>query len=300
MTALRQLFLLIGFIIAFVLFGCLYTVTEGQEAIVLRLGKIVSYKDGQPVVALPGLHVKLPLVDSVRWFDMRLQTLSVESSRILTQEQKYVLVDYYAKWRIDNMPLYYTRTSGDADQAKLLLQQKINDSLRAEFGRRMLSDVISDAREGIMKKLQEETNNNAKDLGIKVIDVRIKRIDLPTEVSASVFERMRAERELVAAKHRADGKATAEQIQAEADGKASVIIASAQAQAAKIRSEGEAQAAKIYAEAYGKDPEFYAFYRSLEAYRAVFNNKDNNILVLKPDNEFFKYFNQESKEKGRE
>jgi len=297
MNYLKQLFWLVGFVVVIMLFGSFYTVMEGQEAIVLRLGKIVSYKNNQPVVALPGLHFKLPVIDSVRWFDMRLQTLSVESSRILTQEQKYVMVDYYAKWRIDNIPLYYTRTGGDSDQAKLLLQQKINDGLRAEFGRRALSDVISDAREEIMKKLQTEANNSARDLGIKIVDVRIKRIDLPAEVSASVFERMRAERELVAAKHRFDGKAAAEQIQAEADGKASVIIASAQAQAAKIRSEGEAQAAKIYADAYGKDPEFYEFYRSLEAYRAIFKNNDQNVIVLKPDNAFFKYFNQESKEK---
>lgn len=297
MNYLKQLFWLVGFAVVIMLFGSFYTVMEGQEAIVLRLGKIVSYKNNQPVVALPGLHFKLPVIDSVRWFDMRLQTLSVESSRILTQEQKYVMVDYYAKWRIDNMPLYYTRTSGDPDQAKLLLQQKINDSLRAEFGRRALSDVISDAREEIMKKLQTEANNSARDLGIKIIDVRIKRIDLPAEVSASVFERMRAERELVAAKHRSDGKAAAEQIQAEADGKASVIVANAEAKAAKIRSEGESAAAKIYAEAYGKDPEFYDFYRSLEAYRAIFKNNDQNVIVLKPDNAFFKYFNQENKER---
>jgi modulator of FtsH protease HflC len=154
--------------------------------------------------------------------------------------------------------------------------------------------AIADARAGIMQHLQMVTNQSAQDLGIEVVDVRIKRIDLPTEVSTSVFDRMRAERELVATKHRSDGKAAAEQIQADADAQAAVILATAQANAAKIRAEGDAAAAKIYADAYTQDPSFYSFYRSLQAYQAVFNNKDNNILVLKPDSQFFKYFNNGS------
>lgn len=291
MAIFKQFFWFIIAALVVLIYSSFYTVTEGQNTLILRLGKIVTNSEGQPVIESPGLHFKLPLVDSIRWFDMRLQTLNVDSSRILTQEQKYVLVDYYAKWRIENIPLYYTRTGGDANQARVLLQQKINDSLRAEFGRRYLSDVISDARAAIMTKLQTEANKNAHDLGIAVIDVRIKRIDLPTEVSASVFDRMRAERELVATKHRSDGKAAAEQIQAQADANATVIEASAKANAAKIRGEGEAAASRIYADAYSKDPEFYAFYKSLQAYKDIFNNnKENNILVLKPDSQFFKYF----------
>jgi membrane protease subunit HflC len=292
MSIVKQLcgFMLILFFI--ILYASLYTVNEGQKTLTLRFGKIIADKQGQAIISSPGLHAKLPFIDNIRWFDTRLQTLNVDSSRILTAEQKYVLVDYYAKWRIQNIPLYYTRTGGDADQARTLLQQKINDSLRAEFGRRYLSDVISDARAAIMTKLQTEANKNAKELGIAVLDVRIKRIDLPTEVSASVFQRMRAERELVATKHRSDGKAAAEQIQAQADADATVIQANAQAEAAKIRAGGEAAAAKIYADAYGRDPEFYAFYKSLQTYQSVFNNNENNILVLKPDSQFFKYFNQ--------
>jgi membrane protease subunit HflC len=293
MNSMKNLIWLILVFIILGLYSSFYIVNEGQEALILRLGKLVSNGNNQVYVNQPGLHYKLPYFDNVLWFDMRLQTLNVDSSRILTQEQKYVLVDYYAKWRIQNIALYFTRTGGDADQARLLLQQKINDSLRAEFGRRLLSDVISDSREAIMKKLQDEANKNAQDLGISVLDVRIKRIDLPAEVSASVFDRMRAERELVAAKHRSDGKAEAEQIQAQADADASVIIATAKANAAKIRAEGDATASKIYTDAYSKNAEFYAFYKSLQAYQNVFNNKENNILVLKPDSEFFRYFNEE-------
>jgi membrane protease subunit HflC len=287
----KQILLIVFLLVLVIAYDSFYTVVQGEQALILRLGKFITDGNGQPVIHNPGLHFKMPLLDQVNYFDMRLQTLSVDSSRILTNEQKYVIVDYYAKWRIKDIALYYTRTGGDPDQARTLLQQKINDSLRAEFGRRNLTDVIADARANIMQHLQTETNTSAQELGIDVIDVRIKRIDLPAEVSASVFDRMRAERELVATKHRSDGKATAEQIQAQADAQASVIIATAQANAAKVRAEGEAQAAKIYADAYKQDANFYAFYRSLQAYQAVFNNKEDNIMVLKPEGEFFKYFN---------
>lgn len=300
-TSKKLSLIVVAFFLMTGLFNSLYIVTEGQAAIVLRLGKIVlDTQQQQAVIKNPGLHIKWPLLDKIYFFNIKLQTLNVDSSRILTKEQKYVIVDYYAKWQIDNIPLYYTRTGHDVSQARLLLQQKINDSLRAEFGRRLLSDVISDARENIMTKLQQEASENAKELGIKVLDVRIKRIDLPGEVSASVFDRMRAERELVAMKHRSDGKAEAEKIQAEADAKATVIIANAKTQAASIRAQGEAKASKIYADAYNQDAEFYEFYRSLQAYRAIFDkdNMQNNIFVLNPNGQyaqFFKYFNKSEK-----
>jgi len=284
---------LLIFIVFILLYSSFYTVIQGQNAVVLRLGKIVVHNNNEPIVKSPGLHFKWPLIDSIQWFDMRLQTLNVDSSRVLTQEQKYLIVDYYAKWRITNIPLYFTRTGGDPDTTRSLLQQKINDSLRAQFGKRLLNDIISDARANIMSQLELESNKSAQELGIEVIDVRIKRIDLPSQVSLSVFNNMRAGREMVAAKHRADGKAEAEKIQADADAQAVVMVAKAQADAAKIRSEGDAVASKIYADAYSKDPEFYAFYKSLDAYTAIFNqeHKENNYIVLKPDSEFFKYFN---------
>lgn len=291
MPIVKQLFWFIAFLILIVLYGSFYTVEQGQKALVLRMGKIVTNSKGEPLVESPGLHFKLPFVDSIKWFDMRLQTLSVDSSSILTQEQQYVLVDYYAKWRIENIPLYYTRTGNDPDKTRLLLQQEINDRLRAEFGRRLLSDVISDARAVVMTKLQTEANKSGKNMGIAVIDVRIKRIDFSKEVAPSVFANMRADREKVAAKYRSEGKAAAEKIRAQADADATVILATAQANSAKIRAQGESEASKIYADAYSKDPEFYAFYKSLQAYKDIFNNnKENNIFVLKPDSQFFKYF----------
>jgi membrane protease subunit HflC len=293
MKSLRYLSGFVFAVLFILIYSCFYTVTQGQQAVVLRLGKIVMNNNNLPVIKSPGLQFKWPFIDTVQWFDMRLQTLSVDSSRVLTQEQKYLIVDYYAKWRITNIPLYFTRTGGDPETTRTLLQQKINDSLRAQFGKRLLTDIISDARANIMSQLEQEANNSAQQLGIDVIDVRIKRIDLPAQVSLSVFNNMRAGREMVAAKHRADGRAAAEKIQADADATAVIMIAKAQADAAKIRADGDAAASKIYAEAYSKDAEFYAFYRSLDAYTAIFSQqqKDSNYLVLKPDSEFFKYFN---------
>lgn len=302
MKGLNLLSSILAFIVLVTVYSSCYTVTQGQEAVVLRLGNIVLDSRHQPLVKMPGLHIKLPFVDSVQWFDMRLQTLNVDSSRVLTQEQKYLIVDYYAKWRIKNIPLYFTRTGGDPEKARLLLRQKINDSLRAQFGKRLLNDIISDARANIMNELEQQANANAQELGIDVIDVRIKKIDLPTEVSVSVFNNMRAGRQMVAAKHRADGKAAAEKIQADADAAATVMVAKAQAEAATIRAQGDAVASKIYADAYSKDSDFYAFIRSLEAYQAVFNQqqKDSNVLVLRPDSEFFKYFNHIGSQGSRE
>ena len=274
-------------------FSSVYTVREGQQAILLRLGKIeVDHKTGKPAVKNPGLHFKYPFINSARVFDVRMQTLDIESSRIVTAEKKDVLVDYYAKWRIQNLPLYFTRTGGSSLQAETLLKQRLNDGLRAEFGKRDISEVVSGERQDIMAILKEQANESARSqLGIYVVDVRIKRIDLPTEVSNAVFDRMRAERERVATEHRAEGKSVANATRASADATVTVTLATANSEAKKIRGKGDGEAAKIYADAYKKNPEFYAFYRSLQAYRNTFN-KPEDILVLKPDSQFFKYFNQ--------
>lgn len=276
-------------IILLVVFSCFYQVQEGQKALLLKLGKIVTDKNDQAVVAGPGLHFRLPVINQVRKFDVRLQTLDAQSSRVLTEEQKYVLVDYYVKWQIDDVPLYFTRTDGSTNKTETLLQQKVNDALRAAFGKRTITDVISGERGNIMDMLKEKTDESAKSLGIKVIDVRIKRIDLPEQVSSSVFDRMRVDREQAATKHRSDGKAQAESIQAAADAAVIVTLAKAKMEAARIRAQGDAAAAKIYANAYNKNANFYSLYRSLEAYKNVFNSKDD-ILLLRPDGEFFKYF----------
>lgn len=271
-------------------FSSAYIVPEGQRAILQRFGVIIKNSDGQPKISHPGLHFHLPFIVQAKYFDTRLQTLDIQSSRIVTAEKKDVLVDYYVKWRIANLPLYYRRTSGNLNQAMLLLEQQLNDNLRAEFGRRTITDVISDDRVNIMANLTNQINISAKDLGIDVVDVRIKRIDLPTEVSAAVFDRMRAERERIATEHRAQGRAKAEAVRAAADANVTLTIATAQAQSAQIRSEGDAQAGAIYTQAFNKEPGFYEFYRSMLAYQNIF--KENDLIVVQPQGEFFKHFNK--------
>ncbi len=278
-------------LLLFIAFISLFTVQEGERALTLRLGELTTNPQGQIKIFAPGLHFKTPFITKVRWFDVRLQTLNVDSSRILTAEQKYVRVDYYAKWRIDDLALYYKRTGGNPARAQRLLTQKINDSLRAAIGERTIKEVISGERADIMKLLKAQANKSAQGLGIRVTDVRIQAIDLPSQVRDSVYQRMRSEREQVATKHRAQGQAEAEAIRADADKNAAITIAEAKTKAQRIRAAGDAEAANIYIKAYSQDPEFYAFYRSLEAYRQVFRNKDT-IMVLRPDNKFFKYFNE--------
>lgn len=290
MTANKNIILTALVIMFFLLYTSVYTVDEGERALLLRLGNIVTDSNGKAITEGPGLHFKVPLLMQVRFFDTRLQSLDIKSSRIVTAEQKDVIVDYFVKWRIEDLALYYTRTGGDPSQANLLLEQQLNDGLRAQFGRRTIGEVVSDDRASIMDSLGQLANANAQRLGIKVIDVRIKRIDLPSEVSTAVFERMRAERERVATEHRATGKANAEAIRANADAQATVIIATANAEAAKIKSQGDAGAARIYADAFSKDLSFYAFLKSLTAYKVTFGPNQNNLLILKPDGQFFKYF----------
>ena len=289
-SATNTLLAVIAAILVVVAYLSIYTVNQSERALVLRLGEIVQDSEtGQGKVMMPGLHIKLPFITNVKWFDARLRTLNVQSSRILTQEQKYVLVDYFVKWRIKDFPLYYKRTSGIDLRTQTLLQQKVNDALRAAFGKRTISEVISGERMNIMALLKEAANTSAHSLGVNVTDVRIKRIDLPKEVSESVFSRMRAEREQVATKHRSDGKAEAEKIRANADANVIVTLATAKNDAAQIRAKGLADAANIYATAYNKDAKFYAFYRSLIAYKTVFHDK-NSLMVLEPGSQFFKYF----------
>lgn len=280
--------LLLLLILCILIFSSAFVVMEGQQAIILRLGTIVTNSKGVPKIVSAGLHFKWPLINQVRKFDVRLQTLPIQSSRILTKEQKYVLVDAYAKWRIENLPLFFQRTDAYPKRADILLQQQINDALRAEFGKRTIRDMVSGARLDTMTILKTAVNKSAQGLGISVVDVRIKRIDLPAEVSTSVFERMRTQREQVAAAHRAGGKASGEKIRAQADATVTVMLSKARREAAQTLAEGSAIAAKIYADAYDKAPDFYNFYQSLQVYKQAFNNK-RDILLLDAQNPFFKY-----------
>ncbi len=270
--------------------GSFFTVGEGQRAVLLQLGEMVT-ANGKPIIFNPGLHFKWPLINQVRKFDVRLQTLRVQSSRILTQDQKYVLVDYYIKWRVEDLPLYYQRIGNDPSRAETLLQQQANDELSTAFGQRTLTEMVSGERVNILAILKNSANDIAKNLGIFVADVRIKSIDLPKELSESVFSRMRTKREQVATQYRSEGRAMAEGIKATADGQATIKVADAMAKAADLRAQGTAQAAQIYAAAYSQDPEFFAFYRSLEAYKNAFSSK-SDLILLTPDSEFLKYFNQ--------
>jgi membrane protease subunit HflC len=288
----KGILIIVAFFLLFI-YLTVYTVTEGQRVMLTRLGEIVTNSEGQAKIMNPGLHFKVPFIYQAHDFDIRLQTLtSPQPSRVFTIEQKEMLVDYYIKWRISNIPLFYQRTRGDISRAELLLQQQMNDALRAAFGQRTVTDVISGERANIMSMLTEIANKRAQDLGIDVADVRIKSIDWPKEVSESVYTRMRTDREKAATKHRADGKAKAEAIRAQADANVTVTVAEARTKGAALVAEGQATAAEIYTEAYDQDKSFYSFYRSLQAYSNAFNSKDD-ILLLTPESNFFKYFNNQ-------
>ena len=286
--------LLISLIIGSFLLFSLYTVYETDRVIILRLGKLVQDSNNKPLIVGPGLHIKWPFIDEIRSFDTRLNMLDIKSSRIVTSEKKDVLVDFYVEWKIEDLELFYTRTEGNKAKAEILLSQKSIDGLRAEFGRSTIKDVVSGARLELMEKLRKFTDENAATLGIAVIDVRIKRIDLPDEVSGAVYERMRSERNRVASELKAKGEAEAIVIRANAEQKKRILLAEAEQGAKRIRGSGEAEASKIYAKAYEQAPQFFEFYRSLNAYKKVFSNK-NDILVLKPESDFFKYFNSVNK-----
>jgi modulator of FtsH protease HflC len=260
-----------------------FVVDQRQEVIVRRFGEIVSVKKE------PGLAFKLPVIDNVLYFDHRVLTIdSAEPERFLTSEKKNVLVDLFVKWRILEVEKYYVSVNGDESRAQTRLLQTINDGLRAEFGSRTVHDVVSGEREKIMELMRQKANEDARKIGVEVLDVRLKRVDLPDEVSESVYGRMRAERTRVANELRSTGAAESEKIRADADKQREVILAQAYRDAQRIKGEGDAKAAGIYASAYEKNAEFYAFYRSLEAYKQSFRNK-SDVLVLEPSSEFFKY-----------
>jgi len=280
------------FLLLLVGLSCVYTIQEGQHGVLLRLGKLVQdHKTGQVNIYNPGLHFKIPFIHTPRIFDTRLQTLDAKTELITTVNKKDVKVDYYVKWRITNLPEFYLKNNGSQYDVERLLEQKLNSSLRDQFGKRLITEVVSDSRSQIMAQIQKSVVQSAEPLGIQVVDVRIKRIDLPDTVSQSIYRQMRAERQEVANRHRADGRAASENIRATADRNATVMVAEARRNAQSLRGEGDAAASRIYAETYGKDPEFFAFYRSLNAYRDTFVDK-RDMLVLRPDSDFFKYFNR--------
>lgn len=274
-----------------------FVIYEGQRGIVFQFSKIKRDADTDKMMVYePGLHFKIPFIEKVRKLDARIQTLDEAADRFVTAEKKDLMVDSFVKWKIVDFSTYYLRTSGSVDNARALLKQKVNNGLRTEFGNRTIKEIVSGDRSNIMSKALDSAASSREDLGIEVVDVRIKAINLPTEVSNSIYERMRAERSAVAKEHRSQGQEQAEIIRATIDAKVTVMLAEAQKNAFTIRGEGDAQAAKVYADAYTKDAEFYGFFRSLEAYEKSFNSK-NDIMVVKPDNEFFRFLKDGSSAK---
>ena len=279
--------LFLGALVVFAM--TVFTVDQRQNAIVFQLGEI---KD---VITEPGLAFKFPLIQNVRLFDKRVLTLdSVEPERFLTAEKKPVLVDSFVKWRIHDVRQYYISVNGDEQVARTRLSQTVNSGLREEFGKRTVHDVVSGERDKIMAEVQRKADADMRAMGVQIVDVRLKRVDLVPEVSESVYRRMETERKRVANELRSEGAAEAEKIKADADRQREVIVAEAYRDAQKIKGEGDAKAASIYGQAFSQNAEFYAFYRSLEAYRGSFHNK-TDVLVVEPNSEFFKYLKSSGK-----
>ena len=262
--------------------AAVYTVDEREKAIIVKFGEVIRYEDK------PGLHFKLPFINSVRYFDARILTLDAEPQPFLTKEKKKVLVDYFVKWRIVDLLKFYVTLGGNKQSGGVLLSQLINSGLRDEFGKRTIHEVISGDRRKIMEILSVAADRETRGYGIQVVDVRIQRVDLPNEVSQSVYQRMEAERARTAKELRAQGAEAAEKIRADADRQREVLLAEAYRDAERLRGEGDARATAIYAQAYSRDPEFYSFYRSLNAYKESFKDK-TDIMVVDPSADFFKY-----------
>jgi modulator of FtsH protease HflC len=287
-SGLFSLFLLIGAIL--VVSNCMYVIREFDRAVLLTFGEVTNSD------IAPGLHFKIPGVHTVRRFDGRIQTQDSQSESYLTAERNYLEVDSYAKWRIGNTAKFYTSTSGDVNIANNLLAQRINTGLRNQFGVRTVHEVVSGERDLLMVNLTNSLNRIAQEeLGIEVVDVRVKKIDLPPNVSDSVFQRMNTERQEEAQGLRSTGREVAEGIRADADRQKIVIEAEAYREAEKVRGEGDAIATGVYGESFGKDAEFYEFVRSLNAYRETFSS-GSDLLLLSPNNEFFKYMKSMNKE----
>jgi membrane protease subunit HflC len=293
-TRTNALFLA-AFTVLVVIAMSMFTVDQRQFAIVFQLGEV------KRVIQEPGLYFKIPMIQNVRFLDNRILPLdSNELERFITSEKKNLLVDSYVKWRIVDPKLYYISLGGDEARARTRLNQTINAGLREEIGRRTVHEVISGERDKIMVAVSERADVDARKIGVQIVDVRLKRLELASEVSEAVYRRMEAERKRVANELRSQGFAESEQIRADADRQREIIVANAYRDAQKVKGEGDAKATSIYGQAFSDSPEFYTFYRSLEAYRGSFKSK-NDVLVLEPSSDFFKYMKGSGRgiDKGR-
>ena len=285
MKGKSMLFVIVAAIATALAFSAAFFVDEREKAIVFKFGEIVDSDLG------PGLHFKIPFINNVQFFDARIQTMDADPELYLTGEKKNLVVDSFVKWRIRDVHQYYTRLQGRKANARSRLSQRVNDSLRQEFGRRTVQEVISGDRRKIMDVVRQAMDADAASLGIEIIDVRLKRVDLDPAISERVYERMNAERERVAKELRAQGEEEAEKIRANADRLRQIMLANAERDGQRQRGEGDAVATDIYARAFNKDREFYQLYRSLNAYKETFNGKDN-LMILDPSSDFFRYFKQ--------
>jgi membrane protease subunit HflC len=276
-------FVITAVVIGLILAMSLYTIDQRKAAIKFQLGEVVALQTE------PGLYFQIPLVQNVRMFDTRIQTLDTrDAERFLTSENKNVLVDSFVKWRVIDVRQYYVSVRGDAVAAEARINQTVNDALRAEFAKRTVHDVISGERDKIMSTVADKVDADVKGIGVEVVDVRLKRVDLVPEISSDVYRRMESERKRVANELRATGQAEGEKIKAEADRARQIIVAEAYRDAQRLKGEGDAQASRVYADAYQKNPEFFSFYRSMEAYRQSLRSK-SDVLVLDPSSDYFKY-----------
>jgi modulator of FtsH protease HflC len=280
---------IIALLVLITLIMSAYTVDQRQAAIKFRLGEV------RAIQKEPGLYFKLPMIENIRVYDTRIQTLDTKDpERIQTKEKNNVLVDSFVKYRIVDFQQFFVSTGGDIARAELRLSQSVNDDLRAEFGQRSLAEVISGERDKFMGNLRVKTDKDARSIGVEVLDVRLKRVDLVPEISADVYRRMDSERKRVANELRSTGAGEAEKIRAEAERERGVLLAKAYRDAQKLKGEGDAEASKIYAQAFTKNPEFFAFYRSMEAYQKTFRNR-SDVMVLDPSSDFFKYLKNPGK-----
>ena len=311
---MRKSVIAIIIIVLVVLYMSVFVVKEGERGITLRFGKVLRDDDNKPLVYEPGLHFKIPFIETVKMLDARIQTMDNQADRFVTKEKKDLIVDSYIKWRISDFSRYYLATGGgDISQAEVLLKRKFSDRLRSEIGRLDVKDIVTDSRGRLTLEVRDALNsgsagtedevttpaadnaiaeaadpNSMAGLGIEVVDVRIKQINLPTEVSEAIYNRMRAEREAVARRHRSQGQEEAEKLRATADYEVTRTLAEAERQGRIMRGEGDAEAAKLFADAFSKDPDFYAFIRSLRAYENSFSG-NQDVMVMSPDSDFFRY-----------
>ncbi|QBY04660.1 protease modulator HflC [Thalassotalea sp. HSM 43] len=286
---MKNFSLIVLVILGLLTVSSVFVVNEMERGIVFQFSKIKRDSSGEVKIYEPGLHFKIPLIERVNKLDARIQTLDDRADRFVTAEKKDVLVDSYVKWRIVDFPTFYVRTSGgDLANAEALLKQKVNNGLRTEFGARTIKQIVSGDRDSLMEEAMLSAESSKAELGIEVIDVRVKRINLPDEVSESIYQRMRADRIAVAKEHRSKGREKAAVIEAEINKKIAVLLATAHKTSFEVRGSGDALAAKVYADSFNQDPEFYNFVRSLEAYEKSFSNK-GDIMIVKPDSDFFHY-----------